>query len=132
VKVSNAFALRLELASQDRSGRFDVGLYQGPSGGSAYRLVYFPGAATGMQLLRVTPQGSVAIGSLQQPLPLEDGKTHLLEWTRDRIGAMRVAVDGKALIAASDTALAQPFDGIYLVNGGGSYWVRSIGIDGSK
>lgn len=132
-KISNAFAMRLELASGERFGRFDVGPYQGPSGSAAYRLAYLPGAAKdSLRLVRITSKGAVALATYKKPLVLEDGRRHVLEWTRDRNGAMAVLLDGQEIIKASDRTLTKPFDGLMMINSGGTYWVRSITVDGAK
>ena len=132
VRISNAFALRLELSSKERAGRLDFGPYQGASGNLAYRLAYRPGARPGLQLLRLGPQGTAVIASYDQPLALEDGWPHVVDWTRDRAGAMTVAVDGRTVITASDLGLRDPFDGFLVINSGGSYAIRSIAVDGTK
>jgi hypothetical protein len=133
VKVSNAFATRIEFVSGERRGRLDFGPYQGPSGSVAYRVAYLPGQSKdSLRLIRITSKGAVAIGTYKGALNLEDGRRHVIEWTRDRNGAMSVAVDGKELIAATDKTIAKPFDGVMLINSGGTYWVRSITLDGSK
>lgn len=132
VKVSNSFAVRIEFASGERFGRFDFGPYQGPSGTTAYRVAYLPGQKDSLRLLRITPKGTVAIGVYKGVLNLEDGRRHVIEWTRDRSGKMVVSLDGKDVIAANDKNILKPFDGFLMINGGGSYWVRSVTVDGAK
>ncbi len=132
VKITNAFAVRMELYSKEKGGRIDLGAYQGSAGNVGYRIAYFPGAQPAMQLLKLTSQGAAAVGTFNGPLNLEDGALHVVEWTRDRAGAMTVAVDGKPLISATDRGIRQPFDGFMLINSGGSFWLRSISIDGVK
>jgi hypothetical protein len=132
VKVSNSFAVRLEFASGERFGRFDFGPYQGPSGTTAYRVAYLPGQKDSLRLLRITPKGTVAVGVYKGVLNLEDGRRHVIEWTRDRAGKMIVSLDGQDVITANDKTILKPFDGFLMINGGGSYWVRSITIDGTK
>ena len=132
VKISNSFAVRLEFASGERFGRFDFGPYQGPSGVTAYRIAYLPGQKDGLRLLRITPRGSVAVGVYKGVLSLEDSRRHVIEWTRDRNGKMLVSLDGQDVIAANDKTILKPFDGFMMINSGGSYWVRSITVDGSK
>lgn len=131
VALSNAFAIRLELVSGERVGRIDFGPYQGASGAVAYRLAYLPGAAQPLQLQRVTSKGTAVIASSSQPLNLEDGRPHSFDWTRDRSGRMVVAVDGQPVIDVVDTGIRQPFDGFLVINSGGTYWVRSVTIDGT-
>ena len=132
VKISNAFALKMELASKFTGGRLDVGPYQGASGNYAYRLAYFPGAAQGLQLLKVTPQGSTVLGAYKGAVYLEDKKRHVIDWKRDAAGAMTVAIDGKTLITATDAGLKDPFTGLLIINSGGDYAIRSIAIDGTQ
>ncbi len=132
LKLSNAFAIELVLASKFTGGRLDFGPYQGSSGSYAYRLAYFPGAAEGLQLLKVTPQGSTVVGRYKGQLHLEDKQRHRIRWTRDAAGAMTVAVDGTTLITAADTGLKDPFAGFLIINSGGDYAIRSVTIDGAK
>ena len=133
VKVSNAFATRLEFVSAERRGRLDFGPYQGPSGSVAYRVAYLPGQSKdSLRLIRITSKGAVAIGTYKGALNLEDNRRHVIEWTRDRNGVMSVLVDGQELITATDRTIAKPFDGFMLINSGGTYYVRSITLDGSK
>jgi len=132
VKITNAFAMRFELYSKEKGGRLDLGPYQGSAGNVAYRIAYFPGAQPSLQLLRIGSQGTTVIASHNAALNLEDGALHVIEWTRDRAGAMTVALDGKTLITASDRGIRDPFDGFLMINSGGSYWLRSITIDGVK
>jgi len=133
VTISNAFALRLEFVSAEKRGRIDFGPYQGPQGATAYRVAYLPGQMTdSLKLIRITSKGAVAIGTYKGPLNLEDGRRHVIEWKRDRGGAMTVSLDGNSMISATDRMIPKSFDGFMLINSGGTYWVRSITIDGSK
>lgn len=129
LQFANAFAVRFELTSRDRFGRLDFGPYQGASGNVAYRLAYFPGAPVGLQLQRLTAKGAVVIGQSAGPVNFEDGKPHVIDWTRDKAGRMVVAVDGEDAISAQDTQIRKPFEGFLMINSGGTYWVRSISID---
>ncbi|MEX0809372.1 MAG: hypothetical protein WD044_11665 [Dongiaceae bacterium] len=130
VKISNAFRIEMVFTSKEKFGRWDFGPYQGASGNVAYRLAYFPGVTPGLQLLKVTAQGTTVLASYSQALRLEGDKEHTIVWTRDRSGLMHVAVDGQQLIAIADTGIKQPFDGFLMVNSGGSFSVRSIAISG--
>lgn len=133
LKISNAFATRIEFTSVDRFGRIDFGPYQGPSGGVAYRVAYLPGQKKdSLRLIRITAKGAVAIGTYKGALNLEDGRRHVLEWTRDRNGAMTVSLDGQDVIQVSDRSITKPFDGFLMINSGGTYFVRSVQLDGGK
>ena len=130
VKISNAFRLELNFSSGSNFGRWDLGPYQGSPTGVSYRLAYFPSASPGLQLLRVTNQGSAVIASYNSVLPLEDNRQHTLVWTRDRSGQMYIAIDGKQLIAVKDTSFKDAFDGFAMINSGGTFNVKSIAING--
>lgn len=129
--ISNAFSIRLELGSGE-GGRLDFGPAAGPNRDSLYRLTYMPEAESGLVLSRVTPQGTQLLGSSNGKIVLEDNKSHVIEWKRDRAGKMTVALDGKPQIEATDTQLKRRFDGFLIDNGGGSYWIRSVEIAGAK
>jgi hypothetical protein len=133
VKITNAFATRIEFTSTDRFGRMDFGPYLGPSGATAYRVAYLPGQTKdSLRLIRITAKGAVAIATYSGGLTLEDGRRHVLEWTRDRNGAMVVNLDGQQMIQATDRTISKPFDGFLMINSGGTYWVRSVTLDGGK
>jgi hypothetical protein len=131
VGISNAFSIRLELASGE-GGRFDFGPAVGPNRDSLYRITYMPEAESGLVLSRVTPQGTQLLASSNGKIVLEDNKSHVMEWKRDRAGKMTVALDGKPQIEATDMQLKSRFDGFLMDNGGGSYWIRSVEIAGVK
>jgi hypothetical protein len=133
VKITNAFATRIEFTSADRFGRMDFGPYLGQSGATAYRVAYLPGQTKdSLRLIRITPKGAVAIATYKGALSLEDGRRHVLEWTRDRNGAMNVVLDGQDMMQATDRTINKPFDGFLMINSGGTYWVRSVTVDGGK
>jgi hypothetical protein len=130
--ISNAFRMKVDLLSAERFGRLDFGPYQGQSGNYAYRVTYFPNAAVGLQLQRVTPQGVATLASYNKPLLLEDGKSHMIEFLRMPGGAMTVSVDGTALINATDNAIKDPMSGLLVINSGGRYVFRSVTVEGKK
>ncbi len=133
VRISNSFATRIEFTSVDRFGRMDFGPYLGQSGATAYRVAYLPGQTRdSLRLIRLTPRGAVAIATYKGGLNLEDGRRHVLEWTRDRNGAMSVVLDGQDMMQATDRTINKPFDGFLMINSGGTYWVRSVTVDGGK
>jgi hypothetical protein len=132
VAISNVFRLKVEFASIERFGRLDFGPYQGQSANYAYRVTYYPNAAVGLQLLRVTPQGTATLASYNKPLYLEDGKRHLIEFQRNPGGAMAVAVDGTVVMNASDNTIKDPMNGLLFINSGGHYVFKSITVEGKK
>ncbi len=142
VRLANAFALEMDFSSWQTQGqtqatgaaRLEVGPYQGMPGGAGrapgYVLAYRPGG--GIELFRVTSRGSAVIDSAPGPLNLEDKKTHRLEWTRSADGRMRVAIDGREILAATDLSFRDDFDGLRMVNRGGDYIVKRIVVYGSQ
>jgi len=130
--ITNAFAIRLELASRDAGGRFDFGPYLGQHSDSSYRVAYTPAADSGLVLSRVTSQGTKLLGSATGKVSLEDDKTHVIDWRRDKAGKMTVALNGKTVIEATDTEIGKPLDGLVMVNGGGAYWITTVDINGTK
>lgn len=132
VAIPNPFAIRLEIASRDQAGRFDFGPYLGQYGDTSYRITYVPSAANGLVLSRVTSQGTQLLGSSNGRISLEDDRSHVIDWKRDRSGKMTVALDGKRVIEATDTKIRDSFDGFLMINSGGNYWIRSVAVTGTK
>ncbi|MBO6521350.1 MAG: hypothetical protein JJ900_10550 [Rhodospirillales bacterium] len=127
VPVSNAFALDFELSSWEPDGMFDIGVFQGQDANIGYRLLYASGK--GVQIHRIGSSGSSVIAT-SEPLTLEDKKFHAVSWTRGTDGTMRVTVDGTEMIATSDRAFSDPFDGIRLSNTTGDFIVKRITAKG--
>ncbi len=134
-RISNAFALEMDFSSWPiqgtGAGRLEVGPYQGAGQGAAgYVLAYTPGG--GIELSRASGRGSAVIDSAPGPLNLEDKKTHRLEWTRSADGLMRVSIDGRQILAATDLGFRGDFDGLRLVNRGGDYIIKQLKVYGSR
>jgi len=139
VKITNAFALRLEMTARLVQGvvepRFEFGPYQGANASVGYRLAYNPGAARGtpsLELLRLSSRGISTLEITDKVLKFEDGKLHVIEWTRDRGGRMVIRVDDAEVISVTDRSFRDPFDGIALVNSGGDYALRGVAIAGTS
>lgn len=132
VRISNPFHIRLEIAAQGEANRFEFGPYKGQRGGDSYQVTYMPGADGGLMLSRVTSRGTQQLAKSAGGVELTGDKPHVIDWQRDRDGRMTVTVDGKPAIAATDTAIRDSFDGFVMVNGGGTYRVSSVAINGVK
>ena len=130
VRITNAFAIEIELSSWLGQGRLEFGPYRGADRATGYRLAYTPGGA--LELLRVSPWGSSVIERVAGPLTLEDKKAHRIEWTRRPDGEMAVSLDGKALFTAVDRGVTDPFDGFLMVNRGGDYIVKRLAVYGTE
>ena len=128
LSIPNAFAMRMEMTSRVGEGELHVAAYQGSDALYGYRVVYAPGARTGLKLVRFSPRRDVVIGSYNRRLNLEDNRLHVLEIKRGGDGRMVIGMDGAKLIEATDTALRDPFDGIAATNMRGDYAIRDIAI----
>ena len=63
---------------------------------------------------------------------LEDKKFHQLEWTRRMDCAMRIAIDGREILAATDMGFQGDFDGLRMVNRGGDYIFKRFTVYGTN
>jgi hypothetical protein len=130
VPIANTFRMTMKLASGNKNGPLNIGPYQGASASSGYRLVYQPGNDTGFVLQRIVGNQITQVGSYNDPVNLEDGKTHELMWQRESTGKMRVYLDNQQLIIATDTQITGNLDGWLNINQGGSYWIKEIKVVG--
>lgn len=128
--IPNAFSLTFEFTSWESKGQFEIGPYLTGQGNNGYRLIYQPGATQVLRLMRVTSQGASVVTSFRGALNLEDRKTHVVQWTRDKTGEMVVSVDDKEKFRATDRGFQAAFDGLVLINGGGDYVVKNISVLG--
>lgn len=131
VKLPNAFTLKVTLTSRDRQGSLNLGVYQGASGSTLYRMVYQPGGSPGIAIQKVTSSGATTLGSSTGGYDLEDGQPHDLVLARDASGNMTVTVDGKQAATAKDTSLTGDMTGLLFVNSGGTYYIRGVTVTAS-
>jgi hypothetical protein len=127
-KLPNAFTLKVTLTSRDKQGGLNLGVYQGASGSSLYRMVYQPGASPGIAIQKVTASGVTTLGSSTGGYNLEDGQPHELALARDAQGNMTVTVDGKQAATGKDTSLTGDMNGLLFVNSGGVYYIRNVTV----
>jgi len=130
--ISNAFAISVTMVSKVGNGLIEFGPYQGSNRDTGYRLAYSPGAEGGLELLGVSSYRSAVVDLYEEPLKLEDGRSHTLLWTRDENGEMIISVDGKELLRVTDRRFGKEFGGFTLLNRGGDYGVQNVSIFGSK
>jgi len=97
-----------------------------------YRLFYRTGSSAGLEIVRTSRIGSNTIQNYRQSLDLEDKRTHILLWNRDRVGNMTVSMDGKQLMAVTDQSFRDPFSGLSLINHGGDYIISKVALKGTK
>ncbi len=128
--IANGFAISLRLRTLSKlPARLEVGPYQGRDRKEGYRLIYHnrDGAAV-IEMVRMRPWGSSVVYTRQNAPVLDDGRSHVVEWTRDRAGNMKVSIDGKLLFAVADTGLSGDFQGLTIINGGGDYGITEISV----
>jgi hypothetical protein len=128
VALPNAFALRIQLTSENRDvtgARLEFGVTQGP-GDLGYRVAYNPGAAPSVELLRVGSRGTAVIDASRQTVTLEDNAMHVLQFTRSTDGTMAVSIDDTEIIRSPDRSFGDTFDGIAVVNKGGDFTLRAV------
>ena len=128
VKIPNAFALKATLTSKDKQGALNLGVYQGASGSTLYRMVYQPGATPGIAIQKVTSSGATTLGSYNSLANLEDGKAHTLLFSRDAQGNMKVTLDDKSVATAKDTSITGDMTGLLFINSGGAYYIREVQV----
>jgi hypothetical protein len=128
VKIPNAFALKVTLTSKDKQGALNLGVYQGASGSTMYRVVYQPGAAPGIAIQKVTSAGATTLGSYNSVVTLEDGGPHTLVFSRDAQGNMKVVLDDQSVATAKDTSLTGDMTGLLFINSGGAYYLREVTV----
>jgi len=87
--IANTFRMSMKFKSGTKKGPLNIGPYQGASASSGYRLVYQPGNETGLVLQRIVGNQVTQVGSFNDPINLEDGKTHELIWQRQDAGLSR-------------------------------------------
>lgn len=131
-KITNTFSATAMIESYAAPGRFDMVVYQGTDRSAGYRVSYFPESSPSLELVRFSRKGSSVIDNFEQPLVLEDGNTHAVEWRRATGGAMTVALDGEDILTVTDNAIKSGFDGFAMVNHAGDYIVRSLEVRGAR
>jgi hypothetical protein len=130
--ITNAFALKLSLASLVSPGRLEFGVYQGGDRETGYRLVYNPGGVPAIELVRTSSRGSSVIELYDEPLALEDNNDHVVEWTRHPGGEMAVSIDDRELFKVLDRAFKDPFHGFTIINTGGDFSIGEIALYGTN
>jgi hypothetical protein len=130
--IGNAFSLAMEVSSWHAhvpgkgDVRLDVGPYFRGRNDVGYRLSYTSGDP--IRLLRAGMRGSSVVQQSSKRFTFEDRKTHLLLWTRDINGNMKVSVDGQVVLTAMDREFSQDFSGLTVLNRGGDFIVKNVAV----
>ena len=135
VRITNAFAIKFELATRGHSqpgNRLEFGPYRGAQQDWGYRLAYDPGKRPSFTLLRLTPGRSAIIEIYDQAMDVDDGRPQQVEWRRGTDGEMVVFLDGKEIIRTVDRAYNDSFEGFTISNKGGDYTISQVAIFGTS
>ena len=134
VPITNAFAIKVQLASlrkPGKPGRLAISPYQGSDRAVGYRLIYAAGDQPAIELVRFSRSGSAVIESAILQTGLEDNRFHDLEWRRAPDGTMSVSIDGTQVLETLDRRLRDPFTGISISTPVGNFGIRQISADGT-
>lgn len=125
----NAFRIKTRLSGTPLgAARLGIGPYRGTNVSHGYRLIYDTERSRPLALVLLDDRGSRTIASASSAPNLADGAWHDVEWSRDRFGNMTVSVNGQTEIQVKDQSLAGEYDGLSLVNLGGSWKVDEIQV----
>lgn len=127
--IPNGFQLKVEFNSRAAGGRIDF-VVTNVQNAASYVVSYTPGSGNGIQLLKVTNRGTNILASSNSNISLEDGRYHVVELNRDGRGDMNVLVDNRVVARSSDNSLNRGFNDFTIANGGGTYWIKSVIING--
>lgn len=109
----------------------ELGVYQGSGRGPGYSLALSTGSHGSLKLLRTSGSGTVVVEAYREALHM-DAKPHLIQWTRDTNGYMNAALDGKRVLNVRDRGTTGGFDGVNLINRGGSWGLHRITVRGPQ
>lgn len=127
--IGNAFRVALVLAGRGVApAAISIGPYLGGDAGSGYRLVYDGEYGRPLKLMATQGGRAEIVAAADIAADLYDGNRHSIVWTRDASGRMTVAIDGEAVLAASDRSIGESFTGLSIVNTGGSWGIDSLAM----
>lgn len=124
--LANAFSLSLRLSAAGEPAVLNVGPYQGNNVGQGYRLEARTGDDQPLHLLAITGSGTTVIGTSDVDIRFDDGAKHRLDWRRDTNGLQTIEFDGQVVLQVLDQTYRDPFDGVSLINAGGTWSVDSV------
>lgn len=124
-RLPNVFAVGFDLQAF-AGGQFELRVYQGSQREAGYRLVYRADGSPSFAIYRSGSSGIRQLSATTTPQGLPSGGKARIGWTRDASGVMRVTLDGREILTATDSAFRDPWEGVLLVNFGGNFATRSI------
>ncbi len=128
--ISNAFDMRMRLASDSRAGgTLEIGVFQGNDGRNGYRVQFTEEGR--VKLLRVGRTVKVLQEEAFTFPPLAQDRrpgTYDVRWLRSRRGRMQVFIDGREAIDIADLGFRDDFDGFRMVNAEGRHGMDAIRV----
>ena len=128
-KISNAFAIDTTIDVRNRSGRLEIGVFQGSVTGSGYRLVFLPGPTASLEVQRIGRRG-VSIIDVADKVAAAGDRVHQLQWTRDKKGNMSVILNGKTVLKVADRSYKDGFSGLVINNQAGEFAIQHLKLQG--
>ena len=128
-EIPNSFILQFTFRSSANWGSTSIGLFQGDDPKSGYHLVYQPAPAENrpMQLIKYRYGKPYVVDEILQDSPnLDDGTDHIIQLSRSIDGEMVVTVDSIEMLRTSDLSYRDDFNGVVIINNGGSYGYDNI------
>jgi len=128
-EIPNNFILQFTFRSSANWGATSIGVFQGDDPKSGYHLVYQPAPAENrpMQLIKYRYGKPYVVDEILQDSPnLDDGTDHIIQLSRSIDGEMVVTVDTIEMLRTSDLSYRDDFNGVVIINNGGSYGYDNI------
>ena len=128
-EIPNSFILQFTFRSSANWGATSIGVFQGDDPKSGYHLVYQPAPAENrpMQLIKYRYGKPYVVDEILQDSPnLDDGTDHIIQLSRSIDGEMVVTVNTIEVLRTSDLSYRDDFNGVVIINNGGSYGYDNI------
>ncbi len=128
-EIPNSFNLQFTFRSAANWGSTSIGVFQGDDPKSGYHLVYQTSPADNrpMQLIKYRYGKPYVVDEILQDSPdLDDGADHIIQLSRSLEGEMVVTVDDLEVLRSSDLSYQDDFNGVVIINNGGSYGYDNI------
>ncbi len=128
-EIPNSFILQFTFRSSANWGATSIGVFQGDDPKSGYHLLYQPAPAENrpMQLIKYRYGKPYVVDEILQDSPnLDDGTDHIIQLSRSIDGEMVVTVDTIEVLRTNDLSYRNDFNGVVIINNGGSYGYDNI------
>lgn len=129
INSTNVFAIDVDISGLSTGGALQLGMQESAASRIGYRVIL---EADGrLQMIRLNDRGSAILDSADTST-LSDNQRQRVRWTRGRTGRMRLELNGRVLLDATDRTNDQGFSEFSIVNVGGELGVRQVAISTSQ